>query len=61
MRVALWRADSASAPPFGLANAYCATFGIEGTPTVLASSVRGVSRAVDHAVSGSTGGGSVSR
>ena len=35
--------------------------GIDGTPTVRASSVRGISRLVDQAVSGSTGDGSVSR
>ena len=37
------------------------TLGIDGTPTVRASRVRGVSRTVDQAVSGSTGDGSVSR
>jgi hypothetical protein len=32
-----------------------------GTPTVRDNSVRGISRTVDHAVSGSTGDGSRSR
>ena len=46
---------------FGLANAYSVTLGIAAMPTVLASSVRGVSRTVDHAVNGSTGAGMRSR
>ena len=63
MRVALSRAncDFRPTPVFGLANAYPCADGIDGTPTVRACSVRGISRFVDHAVSGSTGDGSVSR
>ena len=40
---------------------YVAAFGIAGTPTVRDSSVLGTVPAVDHAVSGSTGDGSLSR
>src|ERR687898_761759 len=61
MRSALFRAKTASAAVLGPANAYPLTLGIDGAPTVRARSVRGVSRTVDHADSGSTGEGSVSR
>src|SRR5439155_3388014 len=59
--VAVSRASCASAPGLGLANAYCATLGIDGTPTVRACSTWGVSLVVDQPISGSTGDGIVSR
>ena len=62
MRVALARAkpaDRRRRSDSGWRTRSRPTLGIAGTPTVRAISVRGISRTVDQAASGSTGDGSV--
>jgi hypothetical protein len=59
--VVAWRSYCASTPVFGLEKAYVWTSGIDGTATVRASRLCGISREVFHPTSGSTGDVKVSR
>src|SRR5581483_787314 len=56
MVAAALRSSCASAPPFGLLNAYPLTLGMEATDTPADCSACGVSPVVFHAISGSSGG-----